>query len=271
MVAMVLVGKKRYLVRTFLLALFAVVAAAMPAAAAELKYTMHVEAKPAAVVPTDPMSAMAGGMISEMFPPGGLDQLVLAGERGVRSVQQQEFGGTKAGTIALIKPDGTQYIIDPSTKTYVKQPPVPEEVTAMMAQMKPRVTVGERGQFETINGMKCERLIMNVAMAIPGVDPSQLPPGVPTEITMTYTMWLTDAVKMPTPAASLSTAMLKQFGFDQMPELKKLTGDGRMMLKGVMSMFGVEMIMTSTGISTEDAPADLFEIPADYKEVPAIR
>lgn len=259
------------LTRKLVPALLAVLAVAAPATAAELKYTMHVEAKAAAVVPTDPMSAMAGGMISEMFPPGGIDQLVIAGERGVRSVQQQEFGGIKAGTIALIKPDGTQYIIDPSTRTYSKQSPVPEDVTAMMAQMKPRVTMGERGTFETLDGKKCERIVMNMSMALPGVDPAQLPPGMPGEITMTYTMWLTDEVKMPTTGASLSTSVLKQFGFDQMPELKKLTGDGRMMMKGVMSMFGVEMIMTSTGVTTESVAADLFEIPAGYKEVPAIR
>jgi len=88
---------------------------------------------------------------------------------------------------------------------------------------------------------------------------------------MTYDMWLTSDVKMPMSGASTSTMILKQFGFDQLPELKKLTGDGRMMIKGVISLFGVEMRMTTTAISTETAAASLFEIPADCKEVPAIR
>jgi hypothetical protein len=139
----------------------------------------------------------------------------------------------------------------------------------MLAQMNPKVTVGKGGVFETIDGMKCEKVSLTMTMGIPGVDPSQLPPGMPTEITMAADFWLTDAVKVPTTAAAASLGALKQFGFDQMPELKKLAGDGRMMVKSVMTMFGVEMIMTSKDIKTEAAAADLFEIPKDYKEVPA--
>lgn len=224
--------------KKLLVSLVALMALVSPVSAAELKYTMHMEAKPAANAANDPMSAMAGGMISQMFPAGGLDQMVIAGDKGVRSEQKQEFGGMKAGTVTLIKPDGTQYVLDASTKTYWKQATVPAEVTAMMAQMNPKVTIGKTGVFETINGMKCERITMNMAMAIPGVDPSQLPPGMPTELTMVYEVWLTDAVKMP-PAA------------------------------GAMSMFGVEMIMESRDIMTEAAAPELFEIPKDYKEVPA--
>lgn len=254
--------------KKLLVAFVALVAVASPVSAAELKYTMHMEAKSAANAASDPMSAMAGGMISQMFPAGGLDQMVIAGDKGVRSEQKQEFGGMKAGTVMLIRPDGTQYVLDASTKTYWKLPAVPAEVTGMMAQMNPKVTIGKRGGIETINGMKCERITMNMSMAIPGVDPSQLPPGMPTELTMVYDVWLTDAVKMPAAAGAMSTGMLKQFGFDQMPELKKLSTDGRMMVKGVMSMFGVEMIMESRNITTEVAAPELFEIPKDYKEVP---
>ena len=174
----------------------------------------------------------------------------------------------KAGTITLIKPDGTQYMIDPSTKTYWKTPAVPPEMAAMMAQMTPKVTIGKRGEFETIDGMKCEHIVLNMSMAIPGIDPSQLPPGMPTELTMAYDVWLTDAVKMPASAAAMSTGMLKPFGFDQMPELKKLSSDGRMLVKGVISMFGIEMIMQARNVSTDDVAADFFEIPKDYKEVP---
>ena len=254
--------------KKLVVALVAAVALVAPLNAAELKYTMHMEAKAAANAASDPMSAMAGGMIGGMFPAGGIDQLVIAGEKGVRSEQKQDFAGMKAGSVVLIKPDGTQFVLDPSTKTYWKQPPVPAEVTAMLAQMSPKVTLGKRGEFETIDGLKCEHLVLNMAMAIPGVDPSQLPPGMPTEITMQYDLWLTDAVKMPASAAAMSTGMLKQFGFDQMPDLKALTTDGRMMVKGVMSMFGMELIVTSKGITTESVAPELFDVPKDYKEVP---
>jgi hypothetical protein len=254
--------------KKLVLALVAAVAFSAPAAAAELKYTMHMEAKPAANASNDPMSAMAGGMIGQMFPAGGIDQVIVAGEKGVRSEQKQEFAGMKAGTVTLIKPDGSQYVIDTASKTYWKVPAITAEMGQMLAQMNPKVSIGKQGVFETVDGMKCEHITMNMAMAIPGIDPSQMPPGMPTELSMVYDVWLTDSVKMPASAAAMSMGMLKQFGFDQMPELKKLSGDGRMMVKGVMTMFGIEMTMQSKDIKNEAAAADLFEIPKDYKEVP---
>jgi hypothetical protein len=242
--------------------------AASPATAGELKYTMHMEAKPAANASNDPMSAMAGGMIGQMFPAGGIDQVVIAGDKGMRSEQKQEFGGMKAGTIMLVKPDGTQYVLDTTAKTYYKMPQMPAEVAGMLAQMNPKITVGKTGVFETIDGMKCEHVSMTMTMAIPGIDPSQLPPGMPTELSMAMDMWLSDAVKVPVSASSASMAIVKQFGLDQMPELKKMSGDGRLPVKTVMSMFGIEMTMTAKDIKNEAAAAELFEIPKDYKEVP---
>jgi len=138
----------------------------------------------------------------------------------------------------------------------------------MLAQMNPKITVGKTGVFETIDGMKCEHVSMTMTMAIPGIDPSQLPPGMPTELSMAMDMWLSDAVKVPVSASSASMAIVKQFGLDQMPELKKMSGDGRLPVKTVMSMFGIEMTMTAKDIKTEAAAAELFEIPKDYKEVP---
>jgi len=71
--------------KKLVVALVAVLALVAPLSAAELKYTMHMEVKPAANAASDPMSAMAGGMLAQMFPPGGLDQTVIAGEKGMRS------------------------------------------------------------------------------------------------------------------------------------------------------------------------------------------
>jgi hypothetical protein len=226
------------------------------------------DAKAAPNAANDPMSAMAGGMISQMFPAGGIDYTVVAGEKGVRSELKQDFAGMKAGVITMIRPDGTQFMLDPETKTYWKNPGVPADAAAMMAKMNPKVSLGPRGNFETVDGMKCEHVVFNMSMGIPGVDPSQLPPGMPTEITMKYDVWLTDAVKVPPGGAAMAMGMLKQFGFDQMPELKKLTTDGRLMVKGLMSMFGVEMTMQTKNLKSEAVAADMFDIPKDYKEVP---
>jgi len=229
---------------------------------------MDMEARAAANAPTDPMSQMAGGMLGQMFPPGGIDQIVIAGDKGVRSEQKADLGPIKAGMIMLMKPDGTQYVLDPVAKTYWKQPAMPPEVAGMLAQMNPKVTIGKRGIFETIDGMKCEHITMNMSMNIPGIDPSQMPPGMPSSLSLTYDVWLPETLKTPPAAASISMGMLKQFGFDQMEDLKKLSSDGRLMVKGVMSMFGIEMVMQTKDVKTEAVSADLFEIPKDYKEVP---
>ncbi len=254
--------------KKFVVAIVAAAAFSAPLRAAEIKYTMHMEAKAAANAASDPMSAMVGGMLTQMFPPGGLDQMVLVGDKGMRSEQKQDMGPIKAGSVILIKPDGTQYVLDPIAKTYYKTPPMPAEMAGMMAQMNPKVTLGKMGVFETIDGMKCERVTMTMSMAIPGIDPSQLPPGMPAELTMVMDMWLADSVKVPASAGAGSMGMVKQFGFDQLPELKKLAGDGRLPVKTVMSMFGVEMIMTVKDVKNEAADPSLFEIPKDYKEVP---
>lgn len=254
--------------KKLVVALIAALACATPALAAELKYTLHMEAKAAANAPSDPMSAMAGGMLTQMLPPGGLDQVVIAGEKGFRSEQKQEMGPIKAGSVILVKPDGTQYMLDPAAKTYYKMPAMPADMAGMFAQMNPKVNVGKMGVFETVDGMKCEHVSMTMSFAIPGIDPSQLPPGVPTELSMAMDMWLSDSVKLPASSGTASLGMIKQFGFDQLPELKKLSGDGRLPVKAVISMFGVEMIMTAKDIKTESVAADLFEIPKDYKEVP---
>jgi hypothetical protein len=248
-------------------ALAAVLACATPALAGELKYTMHIEAKAAASGANDPMSQMAGGMISQMFPPGGIDQIVTAGEKGMRSEQKQEFAGMKAGAVMLIKPDGTQYVLDPAAKTYYKMPVMPAEMAAMF---KPKVGATKTGVFETIDGMKCERVTMNMTMPIPGIDPSQLPPGMPAELPIVFEMWLSDAVKLPAGAGGAAmSGLVKQFGLDQLPELKKLGADPRLPVKTVLSLFGVDMVMTAKDIKTESAASDFFDIPKDYKEVPA--
>lgn len=232
---------------------------------ADVKYTMHMEARMAANAGNDPISQMAGGMLAQMFPAGGLDQLVASGEKGTRIEQKQAFAGIKAGSVALIAADGSTVMLDTATKTWWKQPVMSAEALGAMGAMTPDVKVTKRGEFETIDGMKAEHMTLSMTMAIPGLAPGQLPPGMSPDLTMTYDVWLTDAVKMSSGAASLSAGLLKQLNLGNIKELS----DGRMMLKGVMSMFGIEIVMTTREFSTAAVDAALFEIPKDFKEVPA--
>lgn len=232
---------------------------------AEVKYTMHMEARMAAGAGSDPMSQMAGGMLTQMFPAGGIDQIITSGEHGTRTEMKQAFANMKAGTVTLMAADGSMTMLDPTSKTYWKQAAMAPDAAAAMAGLSPEVNITKRGEFETINGMKAEHLTLSMTMAIPGVDPSQLPPGMAPDISMTYDVWLTDAVKVSNGASALTATMLKQFGMSNVKELS----DGRMMLKGVITMFGVEIVMTTNGFTNGPVAADLFEIPKDYKEVPS--
>jgi len=230
---------------------------------ADIKYTMHMEARVTGNA-NDPISQMAGGMLTQMFPAGGLDQIVISGDRGTRSEQKQAFATVKAGTVTLVRPDGAIIVIEPETKTYWKQPVMSAELAAAMGGAKPEIKVTKRGEFETINGMKAEHLTLSMTIAIPGIDASQLPPGMAPDLTMTYNVWVTDAIKASAGSTSVAMTLMKQFGMDGVKELN----DGRMMLKGVMSMFGVELVMTTSPMINETVPASMFEVPADYKEVP---
>jgi len=252
------------MVRKLVVSVVLVLSAIVPLSA-DVKYTMHMEARMAANAANDPMAQMAGPMMMQMFPAGGIDQIVIAGEHGVRSEQQQAFATVKAGTVTLMKADGSMFMLDPSSKTYWKQPVMTAEAAGMLAGMKPEFKVVKRGEYETINGMKAEHLVLSMTMSIPGVDPSQLPPGMSPDITMAYEAWMTDAVKMPKGATTLAASAMKQFGMGDVKELN----DGRMLLKGVMTTFGVEIVMTASGFSNEAVAADLFEIPKDFKEVPS--
>jgi hypothetical protein len=252
------------MMRKLIVSAVLVLAAIVPLSA-DVKYTMHMEARMAAGGSNDMIAQMAGPMMMKMFPAGGLDQVIIAGERGMWCEQKQAFQTTKAGTITLMKPDGSMFMIDPSTKTYWKAPSLAAEAAGMMGGMKPEIKVVKRGEFETINGLKAEHIVLALTMPIPGVDPSQLPPGMPGELTLSYEAWMTDAYKAPAGAMTLASAMLKQLGLGEIKELS----DGRMMVKGVISIFGVEIVTTATGFSNEPAAPELFEIPKDYKEVPA--
>jgi hypothetical protein len=235
-----------------------------------LKYTLHMEAHQAANAAQDPLSSMMAGLMSGVFPEGGLDQAIAVSERGTRSEQKQAFSGLPAGTVTITRPDGTAVGMDPAAKTFWKQTSGIDVAAATMAQLpaKPDVKVKKTGEFETIEGMKAERVNVSLGLPLP-ISPdqlSQLPPGFPTSLTITMDVWVTDAIKVPSTNTALADSMLTKFLPDQ-SGLKELN-DGRFMLKTVMNMFGVEMVTTVKDIVKGDVADSLFEVPKDFKEVP---
>jgi hypothetical protein len=239
-----------------------------PPTAAGLKYTVHLEVRQAAGGSQDQLSMLMANVMSNLIPPGGVDQAVSVSDKGTRAEQKQAFSGLPAGAVLLTRPDGSGVGMDPAAKTFWKQPTGTDVAANALAQMggaKPDVKVKKTGEFETIDGMKAERVNVTLGLPLP-MDPAQLPPGFPTQLTITMDVWVTDAIKSPVTGSAASNELLAKFLPD--PTALKDLNDGRFMLRQVMSMFGLEIVTTVKDVVKGDVADTLFDVPKDYKEVP---
>lgn len=235
---------------------------------AELKYTMRMDMKKsdAAAAPANPMLAMVGEQMMKQILPGGSTEMVYTiGEKGTRIEFSQAAMGQAAGAINIAKPDGTLYVLDPQNKTYWKT-----SSEAAAAQMKangmtPEVTVKKTGQSDTVAGVKCDIVSFDWKMALPIPEQARasLPPDFPTTLTMTGDSCTTsDYAKYAAFVARGAGTMLSTMGFDKVSQ-------GGLIVRQTMQMMGYEMKSIVTQISESAADPSLFDVPADYKEVPA--
>jgi Domain of unknown function (DUF4412) len=253
--------------RKALTALILIAVASAPLRA-ELKYTMRMEMKKSdtAAAPANPMVAMMGEqMMKQLLPNGGTEIIYIVGEKGTRLEYTQAAMGQAAGTVNIVKPDGMVYVIDPANKTYWKTTSDRTAEQMKASGMTPEVTVKKTGQTETVAGLKCDIVAFDWKMALPIPEQARasLPPDFPTALTMSGDSCTTNAYAKYTEmitrgAAGVMTAM----GLDKLAQ-------GGLILRQTMQMMGYEMKSLVTQISEEAADAALFEIPAEYKEVPA--
>ena len=265
--------------RVWISALVLVVMVAAPLSA-DLKVTskMTVRAVAGAAPATDMMSQMMGPMLLEMFGgSGGVEMVQISNEDGRTRIEyKQAFAGMPAGIVIVTKADGTATGFDPVAKTWWKMPGItdmPPEAAEMMAQMKPTITTKKTGQFETIAGLKAERVALSMRIAIPlPPEAAQLPQEflamMPSEFIFEGDSWVSPQFDKYTTAMAKSamTGPMQQFGFD------KLMADlGGLSVKQVMRMnllAGYEMETLVTSAVEEAVPASAFEVPAGFKEVP---
>ena len=230
---------------------------------AELKYTSHTQVRTASG--GDQISAMMGSMMAQAYPAEGVDQTVYMGDQGTRTEVKQAMAGMPAGTVLITKADGTKFGFDPAAKTFWKVAAVsPNALGALGAQ--PSVKVSKTGQFETVNDMKAEKIVVTISIPLPGIDPANLPPGFPSELGLTMTAWLTDAVKAPKSQSALDLGALGGLAGGA---LKELAGDGRFAVKTLMQGLGIEMETTTKDFSTVTVPVSMFVVPEGFKEIPA--
>jgi hypothetical protein len=252
------------MMRKLLAALVVVLTIGVPLRA-ELKYTMKMEMHASSVPssePADPMMAMIGNMMVDMLvPPGGVEMTCVVGDKGARVEYSKAYLMMPAGAVTIIKPDGSMVVINPAARTYWK---VAAMGTALPPGMSPVVTTKRTGEFADVAGVRSERVTVDIRIAIPLPPGVQAPPGMPTELTMAGDLWMTDRFKAFTNASAAALG-LKSLGFE-----KTLAGEMPMRTVLRSALFGgKEMETVVLKIGEEAVPAGLFDLPADYKEIPA--
>jgi hypothetical protein len=243
-----------------------VVAAAMavPAAAAELQYTVHLEAHASSVPaapPTSPVLALLGPMVVGVIaPPGGLDTTITVGARGMRVDYPVAYLMIPAGGSMITRPDGSIVVLDPAAKTYWKMAGLSASTAA--AGVKPTVEVKRTGTFATIAGLQAEHATVTIHAALP-VSVGAGMPGLPSELVITGEAWLSDRYKQ---YSGLTSSLVGGTGVLGLNPENMGGFLVRALLRG--ELFGPQELETVvTHLVEITAPANYFDIPAGFTEV----
>jgi hypothetical protein len=238
---------------------------------AELKYTVHMDAKKAetpGAQATNPMLAMMGdAMTKQVLPAGGADMVYTIGESGTRIEYLQAAMGFLEGAVNLARPDGTVIVMNPKDKTYWKSST--QSATAAMQSAgvaAPQANVKRTGEFATVAGLKCEivTIDMKFDLPIPEAARASLPPDFPRSLAIAGDGCVTtDQFQKYAELAAKSKTndMMAAIGLDKVSQ-------GGIVLRQRIRIAGVELSSLVTKIEEAAAPATAFDVPADYKEVP---
>jgi hypothetical protein len=233
---------------------------------AELKFTLHTDLNRVEGVATNEWSAFLIQIAKQVMPPGGVDHVVIVGDKAMMLEQKQPFGGMAAGVQTLFR-DNQQYGIDPVTRTFWKERQTSEAELREWGASQPEVKVDRTGESRTIDGMRAERVTTTVTLKSQVLERSF--PGLAEPPSITIDVWVTDAVKLPGGWMPLiDRKLLAELGLAQLRDFTV----GKFMLRGVIKsnvLSGLELAMMATNVTTEDVADSVFEIPAGYKEVPA--
>lgn len=237
---------------------------------ADLKYTMHMEIKKTEAAPAQGPNALLGMMgdalMKQLVPEGAADIVYLVGEKGARLEFVKPAMGQPAGTVHLARPDGTFIVMNPTAKTYWKTTGQAAAAAMQAAGVPtPEITAKRTGQFETIAGVKCEVVTFDWKMAIPIPEAARanMPPDFPSSLALNGESCTTvdQYQKYADIVARSTTTMMAAMGFDKLAQ-------GGLVLRQSLNMMGMEMRANVTQLAEEPAAEALFEIPADFKEVP---
>ena len=235
------------------------IAIAAPAAA-ELRYTTHVEArKLQSAAPVDPLLGVLGGMLMNVMASG--DTTTIIGMNGVRVETTKTVGPVPAGSAILLRV-GSALVLNSQDQTYWPLPDVP---SGTLALIDPQMLSKRTGEFAMVAGLRAERVTYTVTLNLPLPPNLQLP--LPKTLTMDGEMWVTDEYKQYASAlASVATMVVpgvttSLFGGGS-PEglvLRQITRS---------ALLGFEIEYNVTDVIEGPVAADLLQVPAGYREIP---
>ena len=224
------------------------------AAYADLRYTTHMEVRPAPGAGRDARSAALTSMLQTLMPP--IDTRTFVSRDAARvEILRRDAAGEIAGMVLLLR-GATQTLLDPDSHTYW----LALRDSIADAASDAEATFRRTGEFSTLLGHQVERVAFTVSLPFPAPPPA----GVPAVITLEGDLWLSSGfssyVRAVAPLAGNMMDMLKD-----LPE-------GMVMRHVLRSAdFGYEVEYVVTELIEEPLPASLFQVPDGFQEIPAPR
>lgn len=168
------------------------------------------------------------------------------------AIRIEQMAGT-VQSVVLIRPDG-QFILFPDSQTYLPAPVLDNPGGS------PAPAFTRTGEFSTLLGLRCERVLVQMSVALPVTPPA----GFPTRVTFEGDMWLADAYRSEGEALRKALALVTSVpaGLEGMV-MRQLIRNNQL---------GYEIESTVTDITDGPIAAGMFEIPNGFRRAdqPAI-
>jgi hypothetical protein len=224
-------------------------------AQADLRFTTRIEVRSIATAePLEPAVAMAATMMLRVMPSG--ETVTFINNKGARVEIVKAAGSMlKAGTV-MIGRDATMAVVDAENKTYwtLAAPPAGIFPPGIEPEMKYRRT----GEFETIAGLRAERVTFSQTTPLP-FTPA---PRFPTSLVVEGEIWVTDQYK------SYGATMIRTLS--ALGTLLAGVPEGIIVRQTMRSaQFGYEVEHTLSDLVEAPLAPSLFEIPDGFRRVPA--
>ena len=216
-----------------------------PAARADVRLTTQVVVRPISTVARP--SADAAPLPQGLATPGETKTYIAGG-----SVRIEQLAGT-VRSVVLIRPDG-QFVLFPDSQRYLRAAALGNASGSLAP------TFIRTGEFSTLLGHRCERVLVQMSLALPVTPPA----GFPTRVTFDGELWLADAYRSEGEALRKTLALVSSLP----------AGLEGMVMRQVFrnNQLGYEIESTVLDITDGPIAAEMFEIPAGFRSAdqPAI-